>query len=352
MTLESGAMNSSFNPQTEVLAECRALLPGWEGLTEDQVHFEPPKGFSSFTMVVRPRVPVDPPGVLYRRLAGKDNAILDGPAERAVFLALGAGGVAPRCLHVDERTRLEELYSGRTLQRGDLTDPDVLARIGVQLRRFHDLPPPPLPGRSFFELLHDKWGPQARSVLEEQRGRFPTHERRMCDELAPIHHPETRARVLKCLPDGPLGFCHNDTYHGNIFLTDAGDVRLLDFEFSCLNHRAFDFSNLFAETVTRHGLPDPPHFAIAAPEYTRAHVRAVVEAYLAAGPDGPDGVRHDEVDLLVEQTLSMIPLSDYMYAMAALPLAVEPIQSIRFIPYAHQRFARFRAAWEARFGAW
>jgi len=43
-------------------------------------------------------------------------------------------------------------------------------------------------------------------------------------------------------------------------------------------------------------------------------------------------------------------MSDYKYAMAALPLAIEPIQKIRFIPYAHQRFAKFLRAYEQRFG--
>ena len=52
----------------------------------------------------------------------------------------------------------------------------------------------------------------------------------------------------------------------------------------------------------------------------------------------------------MEQTESMILLSDFMYAMAALPLAVEPIQKIRFIPYALRRFERFLASWQERFG--
>jgi hypothetical protein len=38
-----------------------------------------------------------------------------------------------------------------------------------------------------------------------------------------------------------------------------------------------------------------------------------------------------------------------MYAMAALPLSVEPIQKIRFIPYAHQRFHKFLTTWDAEF---
>ena len=40
----------------------------------------------------------------------------------------------------------------------------------------------------------------------------------------------------------------------------------------------------------------------------------------------------------------MLVMPDYKYAMAALPLAVDPIQKIRFIPYAHQRFNKFLKA--------
>jgi hypothetical protein len=36
--------------------------------------------------------------------------------------------------------------------------------------------------------------------------------------------------------------------------------------------------------------------------------------------------------------------------MAALPLAVDPIQKIGFIPYAYQRFRKFLAGYERLFG--
>jgi len=43
-------------------------------------------------------------------------------------------------------------------------------------------------------------------------------------------------------------------------------------------------------------------------------------------------------------------MSDHKYAMAALPLTIEPIQKIRFIPYAQQRFAKFLRTYTQRFG--
>jgi hypothetical protein len=50
--------------------------------------------------------------------------------------------------------------------------------------------------------------------------------------------------------------------------------------------------------------------------------------------------------LLNFETEKEVFLSLGAYAMAALPLAVDPIQKIHFIPYAHQRFNKFLAAYE------
>jgi hypothetical protein len=136
-------------------------------------------------------------------------------------------------------------------------------------------------------------------------------------------------------------FCHNDTYHGNVMLLDDGSIKLLDFEFSCRNHVAFDIANLFAETVMVHGLADPPHFRIAEPTYRDADLLAVIDAYLGHDDDLSPDRRTVERQRMLDETRRAIPLSDYMYAMAALPLALQPIQKIRFLPYARQRFRRF-----------
>ena len=327
-----------------VLAECQIGLPGWRDLGVSDFDFAPPKGFSTFTMAVRAKVPADPPAVLYRRLAGKDNAILDADAERGVFLALGDAAIAPRCYHYETGFRLEAFYTGDTLRAEDVFDEATLRGIAAELHRFHRLEPPPLPERPFFELLHLRWGALARYVLEDRRDAFPVHERKLCEPLTEIYSEATRRRVAAMVPAGPLHFCHNDTYHGNVMRLDSGGVRLLDFEFSCLNHRAFDFANLFAETVMIHGLAEPPHFRIDSPRFSDAHLTTLVGAYLDHSSFRSAEARELELRSLVRQTRQLLPLSDYMYAMAALPLAVEPIQKIRFLPYAHQRFERFLRA--------
>lgn len=333
----------------EVLRRCQDAIPSWRGLSVDDFHFDEPKGFSSFTMGVRARPHVDPAAVLYRHLGGKENAILDFDTERETFVALGEAGIAARCLSYRNDHRIEEFYHGRTLTADDILDPHLQQQIAGELYRLHQLEPPDLPERTFFELLHDQWGGMARNVLGPARSNFPDDEQLLCADLREMLTDETLAKVLRCLPETPPVFCHNDTYHGNIFLRDDGSVRLLDFEFSCMNHIAFDFANVFAETVMVHGLDARPHFRIGEPRFTDDDLASLIGFYLDQAGIIDTDVRDTEMRRLLLETRRAIMLSDYMYAMAALPLALEPIQKIRFIPYAHQRFSRFLATWEVEF---
>jgi thiamine kinase-like enzyme len=339
----------SDDVRPSVLERCRQVFPGWRALTIDDVDFEDPKGFSSFTMGVRPIPMVDPPAVLYRQLLGKENAILDFETERSTFLLLGEHRIAAGCHHYDETCRIEEFYRGRTLLAEDVFDADIQSKTAAELFRLHRLRPANLPRTTFFELLHERWGPMVRHVLGEGSGAFPREEQALCAELQPIHSPGTLAKVLRCLPDRPPVFCHNDTYHGNVMLLHDGSVKLLDFEFSCRNHIAFDFANFFAETVMEHGKAEPPYFAIGEPRFGVDDLARFIESYLSNTDLGPSERRRERNALLAE-TRRAIMLSDYMYAMAALPLALEPIQKIRFVPYAHQRFHRFLRSWDAEFG--
>ncbi|MCP4421567.1 MAG: phosphotransferase [Chloroflexi bacterium] len=335
--------------KAQIFEQCQTVFPEWRGLSLEDFTFADPKGFSSFTMGIKTQKDVQPTAVLYRRLKGKENAILDFQAEKDVFLRLGANNIAAHCYYYDETCRIEAFYDGRTLAATDLFDQENLRKIGDELARFHQLEPSNLPSQTFFELLHEKWGREARIALEEKLAIFPPQEQALCEELRDIYSEETAVKVQRCLPDGPLAFCHNDTYHGNIMKLRSGDIKLLDFEFSCLNHRAFDFSNLFAETVMKHKQPEYPYFRIAEPEFGNREIGALVGYYLDNFQFATLAEREKEAQQLLQETKDMILLSHYMYAMAALPLAVEPIQKIRFIPYAHQRFSRFLSAYERRF---
>ena len=109
----------------EILGQCQALFPQWAGLGVDDFEFDDPKGFSSFTMGIRARVALEPRAVLYRRLAGKENAILDFDTEKSVFLALGEAGIAAHCHHYARDCRVEAFHAGRSLTAWVIADPVV-----------------------------------------------------------------------------------------------------------------------------------------------------------------------------------------------------------------------------------
>ena len=337
--------------KAEILKLCQEIFPEWRQLGGEDFEFDDPRGFSSFTLGIRCRKPVDPPAVLYRRLQGKENAILDFETEKSVFLKLGESGIAASCYHYDRSCRIEEFYRGRTLLPADLFQPDVLRQIADRLYRLHQLRPDGLPQRSFFDLMFEKWGGLARRVLEGNLDIFPHNEAALCHSLRQLYSPDTLAMARSCLPgDDELTFCHNDTYHGNIMQLDGGEIKLLDFEFSCLNHRAYDFSNLFAETVMQHKQAEYPYFRIAEPEFSDRELGMLIDFYLDHAACDSAEQKSEMHDRLLRQTRLTLILSDYKYALAAIPLALGPIQKIRFIPYAHARFARFRAAHAELFG--
>jgi thiamine kinase-like enzyme len=325
----------------KIFNQCRSIFPEWEGVPIERFRFADPKGFSTVTMAIESSEPITPRAVFYRQLEGKNNAICDPSTEKNVFLELGRAGIAAHCYHYDSQYRIEEFYKGRTLKSEDVFEAKNLQKIAAQLHKLHRLKPKGLPRKTYFELIQEKWKSLAHHSLVTKRHLFPPHEQAMCVELLEILEDKTFQKVRSCFPDSTPIFCHNDTYHGNIMRLETGEIKLLDFEFSCLNYHVFDFANLFAETVMVHGLPDEPHFRIAQPAYGDDEIMHLIDAYLQHESFNTKTSRDQARDKQLKDTRLMILLSDYMYAMAALPLALNPIQKIRFIPYALQRFQKF-----------
>jgi hypothetical protein len=88
------------------------------------------------------------------------------------------------------------------------------------------------------------------------------------------------------------------------------------------------------------------YFRIAEPEFGDHELGMLINFYLDNADFESQESRQKEIEKLLHDTNRMLMMSDYKYAMAALPLAVDPIQTIRFIPYAQQRFNKFLAAYE------
>ena len=95
-----------------------ALFPERQPLSAEQFDFDDPKGFHHSQWVFEARVAVQLPAVLYRKLAGKENAILDFATERDVFCWRRADC---RPLLLPRRDLSDwAFYDGRTLSAEDL----------------------------------------------------------------------------------------------------------------------------------------------------------------------------------------------------------------------------------------
>ena len=80
--------------KAKTFEQCHKAFPEWVDSSMADFTFDDPKGFSSFTMGIRSKKAVQPTAVLYRRLEGKENAILDYEIEKELFLMLGAHNIA------------------------------------------------------------------------------------------------------------------------------------------------------------------------------------------------------------------------------------------------------------------
>ena len=104
----------------KIFEQCQKVFPAWAGLMIEDFDFDEPKGFSSFTMGIRSKKQVEPTAVLYRKLEGKENGILDFEIEKEVFLMLGEHEIAAKCHYYDEVCRIEEFYRGSTLRAEEI----------------------------------------------------------------------------------------------------------------------------------------------------------------------------------------------------------------------------------------
>lgn len=200
----------------------------------------------------------------------------------------------------------------QALTAEDLRDPVISSRIAAAMAKLHQLPPLLVgaePHRSaeqapaqlcskMFDVLED-WldnasrphsqlggeeasvpdaGQEAAGVASRPRvgseGESSDHggELFACDAASsPTEHaaaPELSLDVLRqetrCLREllaaypSPVVFCHNDLQYGNIMRTRSGDIKLIDFEYSFLNCRAFDIANHFCEWAADYH-NDVPH---------------------------------------------------------------------------------------------
>ncbi|NAZ77974.1 phosphotransferase [Kineococcus sp. T13] len=168
--------------------------------------------------------------------AGTDAFIDRANACRAGQLA-AAAGISPRLVDFQPGTGVEvvEFLDGyRACTNGDMKSADVARSVIGLFRTFHGVGPLPVT-KTVFDMVDEHL--------------------RQVDELG-VPLPATAGVLLRearaaraALEASGLDLvpCHNDPMPGNFLLSAGGPMKLIDFEFSSNNERAYDLALVLAE---------------------------------------------------------------------------------------------------------
>jgi thiamine kinase len=156
---------------------------------------------------------------------------VDRSVEGEVLRIVAAAGIGPEVLLCDpKRHVLVTRYLGPTCTADDMHAPERIERLARLLRKLHALPASP-------SVSPLRWG----DVVADYAATLTT-----LNPDAALLDPDRKSRVLALaaqIESAPRShaLCHNDIHHLN--LIDAGELRLLDWEYAAVGDPYFDLAS-------------------------------------------------------------------------------------------------------------
>eukprot|EP00667_Euglena_gracilis_P013493 EG_transcript_13928 len=250
---------------------CTAIAPGWEKVTEADLKVDLVKGgITNLLFKV-----TSPAGALLVRVYGdKTELVIDREKETAMLRQLSDLGFSVPFHGRFGNGRVEEWRNMRPLtpeELGSQSTTDYPAMIAKALLGMHvlDIAEPGNPDKlpRVFHMT-EGWAASAQSInfddgptrqamfarmdvprmvkeLQWLKSVLPSVENGYGEGFAAQAGDETKAAATAFALDAV--FCHNDMLCGNIIIDDKQNCQLIDFEYGCYNHRAFDIANHFVE---------------------------------------------------------------------------------------------------------
>ncbi|KAK2979521.1 hypothetical protein RJ640_014972, partial [Escallonia rubra] len=189
--------------------------------------------------------------VLVRIYGEGVDVFFDREQEIRTFEFMSRQGQGPRLLGRFSNGRVEEFIHARTLSASDLRDPEISALIAAKTKEFHDLD---MPGPKTV-LLWDRlrnWLSAARRMSSPEEA-YAFHLDALEEEISFLEKSISGDHHLR------VGFCHNDLQYGNIMIDEeTRSITIIDYEYACYNHIAFDIANHFCEMAADYHT-DTPH---------------------------------------------------------------------------------------------
>jgi thiamine kinase-like enzyme len=140
-----------------------------------------------------------------------------------IILSLSLLNITPRILSFSQTGRIEEYFHGRTLTFNDLLNPCILDKIIDNV-----------------VLIHN--------IKTNQQNIFSiTNFIKKTNDLFINNLINSFDNILKKYED-ELILCHNDLHINNIMINNQNEIKLIDLEFSGINHWAYELVNFICVT--------------------------------------------------------------------------------------------------------
>lgn len=231
--------------------------------------------------------------------------------EVMLFYALCEKGIGPKMYGCFDGGRIEEFIDGRNLTISEWTsDKDFNVKIAIQVARYHlvDFPIPKREWdiRSILMSCYESFLKNKQHIMEQ----FLTPDQLTACKLFLEYDVEADVKIIvEMLPkvNSRIVFTHNDINRSNVMMRNSDtDVRLIDYEFSSYNYRAFDLGNHFALKIfdlgaakLETGAPFPSE------EYMKEFIASYSDAIKSSGdaPDDWDEKGRDSVDHILMEAV-------------------------------------------------
>jgi thiamine kinase-like enzyme len=187
--------------------------------------------------------------------AHEEDGVVDAISEEWTFSLLSAHNIGPRCLLYFQNGRIEEFFEEfRALHGSDEMCFHMWHNIPVALARFHSMSTyasrtePWQGSRSMQKYSMCLWNRMHGWYRHLRRCERPKHDHAWIEDF--LKDMDSILHSQNCSQDTVYigeSLIHGDLQCGNILVNPSGDVRFIDYDYSCFGDVAFDIANFFCE---------------------------------------------------------------------------------------------------------
>ncbi|KAJ3154955.1 hypothetical protein HDU86_004474 [Geranomyces michiganensis] len=264
---------------------------------------------------------------------------------------MSESGVAPKLLGAFHNGRFEEFLDSTTLTKEEIRDPTTSAQIAEQLYRLHQLIDSPDADEVESTTASDIWNKMRRwqkiaaKVVADLKKNHPDSYA----EMRKVIDIKAMKREIDELEDhlhgtgSPLVFAHNDAQYGNILrMRKDSSIKIVDYEYSSINYRGYDFANHFCEWAADYHCATPHKM-----DFTRCPNRKEQDhffnAYIKAS--GEEDLTAEEratrCDSMRIETHKFMLASHMLWGLWGVMQAAETEIDFDYVGYACERFRQY-----------